>query len=63
MAHSVWLWLELESTGFESRLDRIFVIQVVYIQCSKLFEGLECAVLSMVLCTIYKAPLKSFEKE
>ena len=27
-------------------------IMVVHMQFSKLFEGLECAVLSMVLCTI-----------
>ena len=47
------------STG-ESRSGRIFVIVVVNIQCSKLFEGMECIVLSMVLCTI-KNPLKSSE--
>ena len=26
------------------------VIEVVHIQCAKLFKGLECAVMSMVLC-------------
>ena len=30
----------------------IFAIVVVYMQCSKLFKCLECAVLSMLLCTI-----------
>ena len=29
-----------------------FFIEFMHIQCSKLFKGLECAVLSMVLCTI-----------
>ena len=47
------LWLELLlGTGFESRSSRKFVIDAVHIQCSKLFKGLECAVLSMVLCTM-----------
>ena len=49
MAHSIRLWLE---TGFESWSGRIFVIEVVHIQSSKLFKGLECAVMSMALCTI-----------
>ena len=30
----------------------MFVIGAVPIQCSRLFKGLECAVLSMVLCTM-----------
>ena len=30
----------------------MFLIEVVYMQRSKLFKGLECAVLAMVLCTI-----------
>ena len=33
-------------TEFESRSRRMFVIEVVDIQCSKLFKGMECAVLS-----------------
>ena len=41
MAHSVRLWLE----------TRMFVITAVYIQRCKLFKGLECALLFMVLCT------------
>ena len=36
---------------FESR-SRMFVIEDVHIQCSKLFKGLECVVLSTVLCHI-----------
>ena len=41
------------STGFFiSTLGRMFFIGFVHIQCSKLFKGLECTVLSMVLCTI-----------
>ena len=28
---------------------RMFVIEVVPIQCSKLFKGMECAVMSMAL--------------
>ena len=39
-------------TRFESQSGRIFVIVVVYIQCPKLFKGLECKVLPMVLCTM-----------
>ena len=35
-----------------SRSGRIFVIVVVHIQCSKLFKGMECTVMPMVLCTI-----------
>ena len=50
-------------TLFETRPGRIFVIEVVHIQCSKLFKGMECAVLSMVGPTVqYKEPLKSFHK-
>ena len=43
-----------EGTRFKSQSGRIFVIVVVHIQCSKLFKGIECRVLPMVLCTIYK---------
>ena len=43
---------KLRGTEFETRPGRIFVIEVVNIQCSKLFKGLGCIVLSMVLCTI-----------
>ena len=39
-------------TRFESRSSRIFVILIVHIQCAKLFKGLECTVLRMVLFTI-----------
>ena len=39
-------------TMFASWSGQIFVIVVVHIQCSKLFKAMECAVLSMVLCTI-----------
>ena len=46
------LCLKFRGTGFESRPDQWFVIEVVHKQCSELFKGLECAVLSMVLCTI-----------
>ena len=43
----------LRGTGFESRSGRMFVIEVVHIQFSKkLFKSVECAVLSMVLCTM-----------
>ena len=47
MAHSFRLY-----TGFESRSGRIFVIEAVQIQCSKIFKGLGCVVLSVVLSTI-----------
>ena len=45
---------KLRGTGFstsefESRPCRIFFIGVAQIHCSKLFKGLECVVLSMVL--------------
>ena len=36
MAHSVRLW-------FESRPCRMFVIDFVHIQCSKVFKSLQCA--------------------
>ena len=51
MAHSVRLWLETQMywVRIPAGLD---ICHRVVIQCSKLFKGLECAVLSMVLCTI-----------
>ena len=45
---------KLRGTGFDSTLGRIFFIGFVHIQCSKLFKGMKCTVLSMVLCTIKK---------
>ena len=30
----------------------MLVVEVVPIQCSKLFKGMGCAVMSMALCTI-----------
>ena len=42
---------KLRGTGFKSRSARMFVIEVCIIQCTKLSKGLECAVLSMALCT------------
>ena len=47
--------LKLRGTGFESRPSRMFVIEFVHIQCSKLLKGLECAV-------YYKLPFESFNK-
>ena len=55
MTYSIPLWLELKGTGLESRPGRIFIIEVVHIQCAKLFKGLECAELCIVLCGI-KSP-------
>ena len=52
MAHLARLGSKLRGTGFESRPGRMFVIGVVHIQCSNLFKGLECTVISMVVCTI-----------
>ena len=48
---------KIRGTGFEFRSGRMFVIEVVHIQSFKLFKGLECAVLSIVPCTI-KNPLQ-----
>ena len=53
-ANAIWLILsgcgaKRIGTGFESH-HRMFV-EVVHIQGSKLFKYLECAVLSMILCT------------
>ena len=45
--------------GFESHEGLMFVIEVVHIQCSKLFKGLEFVAMSMAH---YKRPLKSFNK-
>ena len=45
---------------YRARIQIIFEIVVVHIQCSKLFEGMECTVLPMVHVH-YKKPLKSFE--
>ena len=42
-------------TGFESWPGRMLIIGVVHIQFFKLLKSMECAVLSMVLCTI-KSP-------
>ena len=49
------------NTKFES-LGRMFVIEVVHIQWSEPFNGLEYAVMSIVRTVNYKEPLKSFEK-
>ena len=38
-----------------------FLSILSYIQCSKLFEGLECAVWTMVMFMHHKETLKSFE--
>ena len=44
---------KLRGTGVESRWGRMFVIEVLHIQCSELVKGMECTVqLSMVPCTI-----------
>ena len=37
-------------TGFESRTGRMLVIEVVHTHSSKLFKGMECAMLSIVHC-------------
>ena len=52
------LWLETQRwpTRFDSPPGRMFVIEVVHKQCSKLFKG----ILSMVLCTI-KETMNKFE--
>ena len=50
MAHSILLCLR--AIGFKSWSGRMFVIEVVPVKCSKLFKGMECAVMSMGLCTI-----------
>ena len=47
MAHSSLLWLEARSYWVQ-----ILVGSDVPIQCSKLFKGMECAVMYMALCTI-----------
>ena len=52
---------KLRGSGSKSRPGRIFVVEVVHIQCAKLYKGLECIVLSMVLCTM-KNHFKSFDK-
>ena len=43
---------KLRATGFKSWSGRMLVNEVVPMQCSKLFQGMECAVMSMALCTI-----------
>ena len=43
---------KLRATGFKSWSGRMIVIEVVPIQCSKLFKGMEYAVMSMALCNI-----------
>ena len=50
MAHSILQWLETLLGSNPS--GRMLVIEVVPIQCSKLFKGMECAVKSMALCAI-----------
>ena len=51
MAHSVQSWFETQIYWVRIPVGGIFVIEFVHIQCSKLFKGLECVVLSVVLCT------------
>ena len=48
MAHSIRSWLETQRSWARIPAGS----DVCHIQCSKLFKCLECAVLSMVLCTI-----------
>ena len=43
---------KLRGTESDAGSGRMFVIEVVHIYFSKLFKGLGCAVLSMVLCII-----------
>ena len=53
--------LKLRGTaGFEYRSGRMFVIEVVHIECFILFKGLACA---YDISVHYKAPLKSFDKK
>ena len=53
--------LKLRGTaGFEFRSCRMFVIEVVHIECSILFKGLACA---YGISVHYKQPLKSFDKK
>ena len=54
---------KLRGIGFESQPSRMFVLGVVRIKLSRLFKGLECAVLSMVLCTIKKHCSRSIRVE
>ena len=49
MAHSIRLWLE---TQLEFRAGRMFVIEAVHLCSAPNFKGMQCTVLSMVLCTI-----------
>ena len=51
MAHSS-CGSKLRGSGFESRSGRMCVIEVVHIQCSKLFKGLEY-VRSVVYGTVH----------
>ena len=44
----------LAGTVFESWPGRMFVIEVVHVQSSKLFKCLKCAVLSIEQCTLKK---------
>ena len=43
---------KLRGTWLESRPSRLFVIEVVHVQCSRLLKGMYCVVLSMVLYII-----------
>ena len=45
---------KLKCTGFESWPDQMFLIGVGHIQCSKLFKGLECNVVSVYGTLHYK---------
>ena len=54
MVRLVRLWLETQKFCVRIRTGSNIVIAVVQIQCLKLFKGLECAVVSIVLCTINK---------
>ena len=46
MAYSVQSWLETQIYWVRIPVGGMFVIEFVHIQCSKLFKGLECGVLS-----------------
>ena len=49
---SLWLEIQMHRVEIPAGSDRLLVIMVVHMKFSKLFKGLECTVLSMVLCTI-----------
>ena len=56
MSRVWWVWADPDGS-----LGWVFVIEVVPIQCSKLFKCMECVWSAVYVTVHYKKPFKSFD--